>query len=233
MKVLEVKEVSKSFGRKKVLNNISLELGRGKVLGILAPNGAGKSTLLNIIAGLLNESGGKVLIDGEEKSFESKGKVSYLHEKNILPKGMKIKEAKEFYKDFFEGFDEKKFNELLKFMNLEENMRVKTLSKGMLEKLNLSLTLSRKASLYILDEPISGVDPVAREKIIDAIIDNIQEDASTIITTHYVGELDKLFDEVCFIGDGAVIEYGNADDLRDKYNASIDEIYRKIFGGYN
>ena len=142
---------------------------------------------------------------------------------------MTIKDSINFYKDFFDDFDEKKLKELLKFMNLDENLKIKTLSKGMLEKLNLSLTLSRKAKLYILDEPISGVDIVSREKIIEAIIDNIEEESSMIITTHYVGELEGVFDEVAFLDDGKIVEINDAEVLREKYGKSIEDIYKYIF----
>ena len=142
---------------------------------------------------------------------------------------MTIKDAVEFYKDFFQDFNEEKVKELLAFMNLDEKLKIKSLSKGMLEKLHLSLTLSRKAKLYILDEPISGIDIVTREKIIKAIIDNIEEDSSMIITTHYVGELEGIFDEVAFLDEGKIIEINDAEVLREKYGKSIEEIYKYIF----
>lgn len=140
-----------------------------------------------------------------------------------------IKDAISFYKSFFDDFDEKKMVELMEFMNLDKNLKIKSLSKGMLEKLNLSLTLSRKAKLYILDEPISGVDIISRGKIIDAIIQNISEESSMIITTHYVGELEGLFDEVAFLDQGKIIEVNDTEELREKYNKSIEDIYKYIF----
>lgn len=227
--ILEVNTIVKKFGRKTVLNDITLNLENGKVLGILGPNGNGKTTLLNIIAGLYKPTSGAVKVDGILVGYESKKIVSYLQEKDYLYKWMRIEDVVGFYKDFFEDFDEVKVNELLIFMKLDKKLKVKNLSKGMLEKLALSLTLSRKSKLYILDEPISGVDSISRDKIVDAIINNLDENASMIITTHYVGELEKLFDEVIFIGEGSIIEKGNAEDLREKYSTSIDEIYRKVF----
>ena len=142
---------------------------------------------------------------------------------------MKIKEAITLYGNFFEDFNVEKMNYYLEFMNLDRNSKIKDLSKGMSEKFNLSLVLSRKAKLYLLDEPISGVDPVSREKILDAILENLSEESSMIITTHYIGELERIFDDVAFLGDGRIIEYDEAENLRAKYNASIDEVYRKIF----
>lgn len=187
-KVLEVNNLVKKFGRKTVLNDITLNLETGKVLGILGPNGNGKTTLLNIIAGLYKPTLGDVKVDGILVGYETKKIVSYLQEKDYLYKWMTIEGVVGFYKDFFDDFDEVKVKELLGFMKLDKKSKVKNLSKGMLEKLGLSLTLSRKSKLYILDEPISGVDAISRDKIVDAIINNLDENASMIITTHYVGE---------------------------------------------
>lgn len=227
--ILEVNGVSKKLGRKEVLNDISITLNKGKVLGILGPNGNGKTTLLNIIVGFLKADSGEVKVSGMEVGSETKKVISFLQEKSNLSKRMNINDAINFYIDFFTDFDMDKMNELIKFMNLDRAVKIQSLSKGMLEKLCLSLVLSRKAQLYILDEPISGVDLLAREKIMDAIINNIDDEKSIIITTHYIGELEQIFDEVVFIGDGKVLEHGNAEDLRIKYEKSIEEIYKKIF----
>ena len=227
--VLVINNLYKKVGSKEILKGLNLALDKGKVLGILGPNGKGKTTLLNIISGLIRATSGEVLVDGIKVSCETKKIISFLQEKNTLSTWMTIKDSINFYKDFFDDFDEKKLKELLKFMNLDENLKIKTLSKGMLEKLNLSLTLSRKAKLYILDEPISGVDIVSREKIIEAIIDNIEEESSMIITTHYVGELEGVFDEVAFLDDGKIVEINDAEVLREKYGKSIEEIYKYIF----
>lgn len=227
-KVLEINNLVKKLGRKNILNDITLSLESGKVLGILAPNGQGKTTLLNLIAGLYKPTMGEIKVDGILVGYETKKIVSYLQEKDYLYKWMTVGDAACFYKDFFDDFDEVKLNELLQFMKLDKKAKIKTLSKGMLEKLGLSLTLSRKSKLYILDEPISGVDTISRDKIVNTIINNLDEDTSMIITTHYVGELEKLFDEVIFIGEGSIIEKGDAEDLREKYGASIEKIYRKV-----
>ncbi len=229
MRVLEVDNLVKKFGNKEILRGIAFNLEEGKVLGILGPNGQGKTTLLNIIAGLLKPTLGSVKIEGIHVGYETKKIISFLQEKNVIYKWMKIKDSISFYNDFFPDFNKDKMNEFLKFMKLDENMKVNTLSKGMLEKLALSIALSRKVKLYILDEPISGVDPVTREKIIEAIINNLDSESSMIITTHYVGELERIFTEVLFLGDGSIIEYGDAEELREKYGTSIDGIYRKIF----
>lgn len=228
-KVLMVNNLYKKIGKKEILRDLSLDLDKGKVLGILGPNGKGKTTFLNIIAGLLKKTSGEVFIDGKIVGNETKKTVAFLQEKNVLCNLNSINDAILFYKSFFDDFDEEKMMELMKFMNLDKNLKIKSLSKGMLEKLNLSLTLSRKAKLYILDEPISGVDIISRSKIIDAIIQNISEESSMIITTHYVGELEGLFDEVAFLDQGKIIEVNNTEELREKYNKSIEDIYKYIF----
>lgn len=227
--LLEVNNIYKKIEGKKILNGLSLNLESGKVLGILGPNGQGKTTLLNSIQGFLKVDSGEIKLDGIAIGCETKKYIAYLQDKNVLHKNMTIKNAIALYKDFFEQFDEEKMEYYIDFMKLDKNMKVKSLSKGMAEKLNLSLTLSRKAKLYMLDEPISGVDPVSREKILDAILDSLSEESSMIITTHYVGELERIFDDVAFLGEGKIMEVGNAEDLRIKYSSSIDEIYRKIF----
>lgn len=228
-KLLEVNNIYKSIKRKEILRGLSFNLEKGKVLGIMGPNGQGKTTLLNAIEGFLKLDNGEIKLDGSNIGFETKGEISYLQDINIFHRSMRIRDSIKLYSDFFKDFDRDKMDKYLEFMNLDRNAKIKDLSKGMMEKFNLSLTLSRKAKLYLLDEPISGVDPVAREKILDAILENLSEDSSIIITTHYIGELERIFDEVLFLGDGKVIEYGDAEELRAKHKASIDEIYRKIF----
>jgi len=227
--VLEITNLSKNFGAKHILNDITFNLKRGKVLGILGPNGQGKTTLLNVISGIFKPTLGTVTINGMLLGRETKEFVSYLQEKDYLFRWMKVNDALKFYKDFFSDFNENKALNLLKFMNIQTDAKLKSLSKGMLEKVALSLTLSRNCNLYILDEPISGVDIISRDKIINAIIDNLDSNASMIITTHYVGELEQLFDEVMFLGEGSIIENGDAEELRIKYGTSIDQIYRKVF----
>ena len=227
--LLEVNNIYKSIKGKEILRGLSFNLEKGKVLGIIGPNGQGKTTLLNAIEGFLKIYNGEIKLDGSNIGFATKGEISYLQDINIFNKSMRIRNAINLYSDFFNDFDKDKMDNYLEFMNLDRNAKIRDLSKGMMEKFNLSLTLSRKAKLFLLDEPISGVDPVSREKILDAILENLSEDSSIIITTHYIGELERIFDEVLFLGDGKIIEYGDAEELRAKHKASIDEIYRKIF----
>jgi len=227
--VLEARGLAKNYFTKKALKDVDITLEKGKILGFLGPNGSGKTTFIKIVAGILRQSSGEIFIEGTKPGVKTKAMVSYLPDKNYLFKWMKIKDAVEFFKDFYEDFDEKRCKELLEFMNLEEESKVTSLSKGMMEKLNLTLVLSRKAKLYILDEPLAGVDPVAREKILDAIIQNYNEDSSMIITTHLVKDIERIFDDVAFIKDGEIMLSGNAEDLRLEKGKSIDEIFREVF----
>lgn len=228
--IVEAKSLSKSYFKKKALDDLNLNIPEGQVLGLLGPNGSGKTTFIKILSGILSQSKGDIIIDGHEPSPYTKSVVSYLPDKNYLYKWMTVNDAIVFFKDFYSDFDEVKAYELLTFMKLDKNSKVTSLSKGMSEKLNLTLVLSRKAKLYVLDEPIAGVDPVAREKILDAIINNYNKDSSMIITTHLVRDIERIFDHVSFISEGKIILSGNAEELREEKGKSIDELYRDVFG---
>jgi len=228
--IVEIKGLTKKYLNKTALNNINLNIEEGKVVGILGPNGSGKTTLIKILAGLLRQTSGEVLIDGKNIGVDTKSIVSYLPDRNFLYKWMKIEDAMNLYKDFYYDFDEKKFNDILSFMKLEKNMKIDSLSKGMHEKLNLSLILARNAKLYILDEPIAGVDSVARDQILDAIINNYNEKSSMLITTHLVRDMESMLDEVVFLKEGNIILTGNAEALREERGMQIDDIYKEVFG---
>jgi len=227
--ILKAENLCKSYFNKKALQGVNLTIQQGKIVGLLGPNGSGKTTFLKIAAGILHPSAGQIVIDGQEPGVYTKGIVSYLPDTEYFLKWMKIKDAVQYFKDFYADFDEQKASELLKFMKLDVNSSIKSLSKGMKEKLKLTLVLSRKAKLYILDEPLGGVDPTAREKILDAIINNFSETSSMIITTHLVNDIERIFDEVAFINDGEIVLQGNAEELRQSKNKSIDELYREVF----
>lgn len=227
--ILKAVKLEKGYFNKKALDGLDLDVKKGKIVGLLGPNGSGKTTFLKIAAGLLRPTGGEILIDDHKPGVYTKSMVSYLPDKDYLFKWMKIKDAIQFFKDFYEDFDEKKAKELLEFMNLDINSKIPTLSKGMSEKLYLTLVLSRKAKLYILDEPLGGVDPTTREKILDAILDNYSEDSSIIITTHLVNDIERLFDDVAFISEGKIVLSGNAEELRNEKGMSIDQLYREVF----
>ncbi|ORX23695.1 multidrug ABC transporter ATP-binding protein [Thermoanaerobacterium sp. PSU-2] len=227
--ILKTANLTKNYYSKKALKGINIELEEGKILGLLGPNGSGKTTFIKIAAGILRPTSGEILIDGQEPGIYTKSIISYLPDINYLYKWMKIRDAINFFKDFYADFDIEKSKRLLDFMMLNENDKVTSLSKGMLEKLHLTLVLSRNAKLYIFDEPLGGIDPNTREKIIDAIIDNIREDSSMIISTHLVRDIERLFDDVAFISDGEIILKGNAEELRMERNKSIDEIFREVY----
>ncbi|SHE50022.1 ABC-2 type transport system ATP-binding protein [Caldanaerobius fijiensis DSM 17918] len=227
--ILKATNLTKNYYSKKALKGINLEVEKGKILGLLGPNGSGKTTFMKIAAGILRPTSGQILIDGQKPGIYTKSIVSYLPDVNYLYKWMRIRDAINFFKDFYVDFDLEKSKRLLDFMKLDENDKVTSLSKGMLEKLHLTLVLSRNAKLYIFDEPLGGIDPNAREKIIDAIIDNIREDSSMIISTHLVRDIERLFDDVAFISDGEIILNGNAEELRTERNKSIDEIFREVY----
>lgn len=227
--IVEMKMLTKVYNRKKALNNVTLHLECGKIYGMLGPNGSGKTSLIKILSGILRESSGEVFIDGQKPGVYTKSVVAYLPDRNFLYKWMSIQDAINLFKDFYKDFDENRAYELLDFMKLDRNMKTTELSKGMAEKLNLTLVLSRKAKLYILDEPIAGVDPVARDQILNAIINNYNEESTMLITTHLVRDMENIFDDVIFLKDGHVELVGNAESLRAEKEKSIDEIYKEIF----
>lgn len=227
--IIEIKNLTKSYMNKKAINDLSLNVEKGKVVGVLGPNGSGKTTLIKILTGILRETKGEVTIDGEKPGVYTKSIVSYLPDRNFLYEWMTVEDAITFYNDFYEDFDEEKAYDLLSFMKLTKGAKVDSLSKGMQEKLNLTLVLSRKAKVYILDEPIAGVDPVARDQILDAIIKNYNEDSTMLITTHLVRDIEAVFDEVVFLKEGQVYLQGNAEQLREEKQMQIDDLYKEIF----
>lgn len=228
--IVEIKDVSKTYRSKRALSHVSLELKNGRVMGILGPNGSGKTTLIKLLAGFLNPTTGTINISGDKPGVKSKAKVSYLPDRNFMFKDFTIEQALQLYVDFFEDFNYEKALDMLTFMKLSPEMRIDELSKGMTEKLHLTLVLCRDAQLFILDEPIAGVDPVARDQILDAIIRNVEEDSTMLITTHLVRDMERIFDDVAFISEGEVILQGEAEELRHKKGMSIDDLYKDIFG---
>lgn len=229
MKLLEIKNLYKSYGNKEVLKNINLEIPNGKIIGLLGKNGTGKTTLIKLINGLLTIDKGEILINGKEIGLESKLAIAYLPERTYLDKSMTIKETLEFFKEFYENFDIKKARKMLKTLDLNENQKLVKMSKGMQEKVQLVLVMSRKVDLYILDEPLGGVDPATMDYILDTILTNFNEGASILISTHLISDIERILDEVIFIDKGKIELVGSADELRSKENSSIDEIFRRMF----
>ena len=229
MELVECKNLRKKFDEKVVLNNIDLKIPRGKIIGLLGKNGTGKSTLIKLINDLLIPTEGEVLINGERPGVLSKKIISYLPERTYLDKDMTIRETIKYFTEFYNDFDNEKAERLLKDLNLDINTKISKMSKGMQEKLQLILVMSREAELYILDEPLGGVDPATRDYILDTILTNFKENASVIISTHLISDIEKILDEVIFIDEGKIILQSSADELRNKENASVDEIFRRMF----
>ena len=227
--MLEIKNVSKSYGNKKVLKDVNFSIPRGKIIGLLGKNGSGKTTLIKLINDLLTLDSGEVLIDGMKVGVESKKIISYLPERTYLDKSMTVNEVIDMFSEFYGDFDAKKARRLLKDLKLDVNSRLSKMSKGMQEKVQLVLVMSRKALLYILDEPLGGVDPATRDYILDTILTNFNEGASVIISTHLIADIERILDEVIFIDDGRIALVENADKLREKEGASIDEVFRRKF----
>ena len=229
MNLIEIKNLNKNIDNKKILKNINLNITNGKIVGLLGKNGAGKTTLIKLINDLLTPSSGTILVNGKNIGVNSKETISYLPERTYLNKQLKISEVIEYFKDFYSDFDEDKAKKLLKDLNLDINERITKMSKGMQEKLQLVLVMSRNAQIYILDEPLGGVDPATRDYILDTILTNFNTDATVIISTHLISDIERILDEVIFIDDGEIILQSDADKLRNKEKGSIDEIFRRMF----
>ena len=229
MELLECKNLCKSYEDKQVLKDINLKIPKGKIIGLLGKNGMGKTTLIKLINDLLTPTSGEVLINGKKPGVESKKIISYLPEKTYLDREMRVKDAIKYFEEFYDNFDSEKAKKLLKDLDLDVNSKISKMSKGMQEKLQLILVMSRNAELYILDEPLGGVDPATRDYILDTILSNFSEGASVIISTHLIADIERILDEVIFIDKGQIIVTSSADELRNKENASIDEIFRRYF----
>lgn len=227
--VLECTGVSKKYGKKEVLKNINLQLERGKIIGLLGPNGSGKTTLIKIINGLLTADEGDIKVSGEQIGIESKKIISYLPDRTYLADWMKVKDIVGMFDDFYKDFSREKAEDMLKRLNINEDDRLKTLSKGNKEKVQLILVMSRQAQLYLLDEPIGGVDPVARDYILNTIITNYNPDASVVISTHLISDVEKVLDEAIFINNGEIVLHESVDDIREKYSTSVDGYFREVF----
>lgn len=229
MELLECKSLSKSFDNKKILKDINLIIPRGKIVGLLGKNGQGKTTLIKLINDLLTPTSGEILIEGKHPGVESKRIISYLPERTYLDKEMKVIDTLNYFNEFYDNFDIKKAKKLLKDLDLDINSKISKMSKGMQEKLQLILVMSRDADLYILDEPLGGVDPATRDYILDTILSNFKEGSSVIISTHLISDIERILDEVIFIDKGKIILTAPADELRKKEKSSIDEIFRRTF----
>lgn len=227
--LLKITNITKKYHHFKALNNVSMTLESGKIIGLLGPNGSGKTTLIKIINGLLKDYEGEVLVDGKNVGIDSRKIISYLPDENYFQDWMYIKDVLSIFSDLYEDFDKENCLTLMNRFKLDKGMKIKEMSKGMKEKFQLSLVMSRKAKLYILDEPIAGVDPAAREVILDVILNNYEEDALVLISTHLISDLETIFDDVVFLKDGEIVLHQSTEDLRLERKQSIDEAFREVF----
>lgn len=211
------------------LNNLNLSLERGQIIGLLGPNGSGKTTFIKLINDLLTPTSGQILIDGKLPGVETKAMVSYLPERTHLDQTMKIKDLIKYFADFYEDFRTERAFTMLKDLNIDQNARLKNLSKGTKEKVQLILVMSRDAKLYILDEPIGGVDPAARDYILHTILNNYNEEATILLSTHLIHDIESILDQVIFIRQGQLVSNASVDEIRMEQGKSVDSLFREVF----
>lgn len=228
--LVEIHNLKKSYDkRKEALHDLTLTLPRGRIVGLLGPNGSGKTTLIKLLNGLLVPDGGEILIDGEKPGPSTKAKVYYLPERTYLKNGATIRELLSYFQDFYEDFRTDRAKEMLAALRIEENARIRALSKGTREKVQLILVMSRDASLYILDEPIAGVDPAARDYILRTIITNYNENATVLISTHLITDIENILDEVVFMKEGRLLLQTSVEEIREENGKSVDAYFREVF----
>ncbi len=227
--ILECVNLTKNFGSLAAVSNLNLKLESGRIIGLLGPNGSGKTTLIKMTAGLLTPNGGSLLINGMEPGVETKKIVSYLPERTYFNNSMKVSEILRFFSDFYEDFDRVKAEDMLKRLDVAPSLKFKALSKGTKEKVQLVMVMARRAKLYLLDEPIGGVDPAAREYILDTVISNYSEGASVLISTHLISDVERVLDDFVFIKYGQLVMQGSVSQVRSEQGKSLDELFREVF----
>ncbi|MCR5423067.1 MAG: ABC transporter ATP-binding protein [Bacilli bacterium] len=227
--IVSIKNLTKKYGVVEALKNIDLDIPRNAIVGLLGPNGSGKTTMIKVLVGLLNQYEGSVIIDGKELGQETKKLVSYLPDRDYLSNAWTFNDAVEYFKDFYDDFDVEKANRLIDELKIPRNVRFKALSKGTREKLQLILVLSRNAKLYIFDEPIAGVDPVARDLVFKLITENRAEDSTVIISTHLIMDCEQYLDYVVFIKEGQIVLRNDANKLRESTGKSINDVFKELF----
>ena len=227
--ILECRGLVKFFPNCLALNNVDLTVPKGRIVGLLGPNGSGKSTLIKLANGLLTPTQGTILVDGKEPGIETKKIVSYLPERTYLTEWMTVQDMLDLFNDFYADFNIAKARDMLARLNIQTKARIKTMSKGTKEKVQLILVMSREAQLYLLDEPIGGVDPAARDYILNTIIANYNENATGLISTHLISDVEQILDDVIFINQGSVVLTSSVDDIRKKQDKSVDALFREVF----
>ncbi len=229
MSILECRELSKRYGSVQALDTVNLTIEPGRVTGLLGPNGSGKTTLLKLANGLLTPTAGELLIEGMAPGTESRRVVSYLPDKPYLADWMSVRELLDFFEDFYSDFDRERAMEMLVRLSIRDDMKIKEMSKGTREKAQLILVMSRQAKLYLLDEPIGGVDPATRDYILDTIIRNYNPEAAVIISTHLIADVEQVLDDVIFISNGKVVLQSSVDEIREEHGMSVDQYFREVF----
>lgn len=227
--IIRCENLTKKYSNTTALNKINLTLESGKIIGLLGPNGSGKTTLIKLINGLLTPTEGAVLINGKSPCVETKKEVAYLPDNSYLNSWMTVKQIVDYFVDFYDDFREDLAYEMLKRLGINKEMKLKTLSKGNKEKVCLILVMSRNAKLYVLDEPIAGVDPAARDYVISTIINNYNPDATVLISTHLISDIEQVLDEAIFIQQGDILLHKSIDDIREEHGKSVDELFREVF----
>ena len=229
-KIITIDNLTKKYKDTLAIDDLSLEIEKGKVVGLLGPNGSGKSTLLKLIVGLLKKDSGKILIDGKSPGIETKSMISYLPDSYYLYEKLTVRETIDMYGDFYKDFDKNQSDKLLDYLSIPRDKMTKDLSKGLRERLLISLNLSRDADIFIMDEPVDGVDPVAKQAVIDMIIEKMAKDKTFIITTHQIGDLENLFEDIIFLDKGKVLMHKDAIAIREENMMEISDYYKEVYG---
>ncbi|MFI3115762.1 MAG: ABC transporter ATP-binding protein [Clostridia bacterium] len=233
MSLVEIKNITKKYKKNKIaLDDVSMNLEQGRIIGLLGPNGSGKTTLIKLLAGILTTNVGEIKVDGKEIGFETKKVVSYLPDVSYINEGQRINEVIEFFCDFYEDFDRNRAENMLGSLNISLDLKYKELSKGMKEKVQLVLVMSRRAKLYLLDEPIAGVDPASRDYILNTIIKNYDANATILISTHLITDIENVLDDIIFINNSKLGLISSVDEIRENYGKSVDEYFREVYRCY-
>jgi ABC-2 type transport system ATP-binding protein len=229
MNIAEMQNLSKSYGSKQALKSVTLSIPSGKIIGLLGPNGSGKTTMIKILTGLISDYTGDLTIEGNKPGYETSAVVSYLPDRSVLPTWLTVKDAIKMYQDFYTDFDRPRAEKMLDTMGIDKTKRIKTLSKGMNEKLQLTLAMSRRAKLYVLDEPIAAVDPAARDFIIKTILTNFSSESSVLLSTHLISDIESIIDHAIFLKEGEILLSEEAESVRSRTGQSIDLLFREVF----